>query len=69
MRKQTAALVIIGILGFGVAGCNTTQSTLIGAGVGTAAGAAATGNVGGAVAGGAVGAGSGYLLCKTGTTC
>jgi len=69
MRKQTVALVIIGTLSFGVAGCNTTQSTLVGAGIGTAAGAAATGNVGGAVAGGAAGAGTGYLLCKTGTTC
>lgn len=69
MRKQTAALVIIGTLGFGLAGCNTTQSTLVGAGVGTAAGAAATGDVGGAVAGGAVGAGAGYLLCKKGATC
>lgn len=66
MWKQTAALVMVGMLAFGVAGCTTTEGTLVGAGVGTAAGAVATNSVGGAVAGGAVGAGAGYLLCKNG---
>jgi hypothetical protein len=62
MLKQTAGIVMVGMLALGVAGCNQTTSTLVGAGVGTAAGAAATNSVGGAVAGGAIGAGAGYLL-------
>ena len=66
MGKQIAALVTVGMLAVGVAGCTTTEGTLVGAGVGATAGAVATGDVGGAVAGGAIGAGAGYLLCKKG---
>ena len=64
MRKQTTALVLVGIFALSVAGCNTTQGTLIGAGIGTAAGAAATNSWAGTAAGAAIGAGTGYYLTK-----
>jgi len=67
MGKQIAALVTVGMLAAGAAGCTSTEKgLLVGAGVGATAGAVATGNVGGAVAGGAIGAGTGYLICKKG---
>ena len=67
MGKQIAALVTVGMLTVGAAGCTSTErGTLVGAGVGATAGAVATGSAGGAVAGGAIGAGTGYLICRKG---
>ena len=71
MRKQVAAVVLVGALVFGMAGCTSREATgtAIGAGVGTAAGALATNSVGGAAAGGAIGAGAGYLITKNTYRC
>ena len=71
MRKQFAAVVLVGAFAIGMAGCTSREATgtAIGAGVGTAAGALATNSVGGAAAGGAIGAGAGYLITRNTYRC
>lgn len=68
MNRQFLLLFSTAGLGLAVAGCNTTQERVGGAGVGAATGAVVGGPVG-AVAGGVVGAAAGPTVAReTGIT-